>query len=46
MVFSKVFIGLCKTKTRVLVTNTLDFLHLADTIVVIKQGRVALQGSY
>ena len=33
-VFKKVFKGICKDKTRVLVTHAVDFLHLCDAIAI------------
>lgn len=33
-------------KTRVLVTHALDFLHLVDRIIVMKEGRIAFNGNY
>jgi len=38
--------GELKTKTRILVTHAIDFLHLADQIVVFKKGRVYLDGTF
>jgi len=35
-----------KDKTRVLVTHAIDFLHLADRIVVMKDGEVKTTGTY
>ena len=45
-VFSKVFEGLMKGKTRILVTHAVDFVHLADHIIIMKDGDVFAQGSY
>ena len=45
-IFDQVFVGLMKEKTRVLVTHAVDFVHLADHIVIMKDGKVAAQGSY
>jgi len=39
-IFQKVFQGLLKDNTRVLVTHAIDFLHLADHIVVLKEGKI------
>ena len=39
-IFKNVIMGELKTKTRVLVTHAIDFLHLADRIIVIKDGKV------
>ena len=33
-------------KTRVLVTHAVDFLHLADSIVCLKNGKIEFQGSF
>ena len=33
-------------KTRVLVTHAIDFLHLADRIVIMNQGRIAAVGTF
>ena len=37
-VFEDVFVGLMKDKTRILVTHAVEFIHLADHIIVIKDG--------
>jgi ABC-type proline/glycine betaine transport system ATPase subunit len=37
-VFEQVFLGIIKNKTRILVTHSIDFLHLADKILIMKQG--------
>ena len=33
-------------KTRVLVTHAIDFLHLVDSIILLKEGRVVFKGPY
>ena len=33
-VFNDVFVGLMKNKTRILVTHAVDFIHLADHIII------------
>lgn len=35
-----------KNKTRVLVTHAIDFLHFADSVIYLREGRVVFQGSY
>ena len=35
-----------KGKTRILATHAIDFLHLADKIIVLKEGSIATQGSF
>ena len=38
--------GELKDKTRILVTHAIDFLHVADQIIVMKKGRVVLDGTF
>ncbi|CAH1780875.1 unnamed protein product [Owenia fusiformis] len=38
--------GLLKSKTRILVTHGVSYLHLADQIVVMKEGKVSEIGTY
>ena len=45
-VFKNVIMGELKDKTRVLVTHAVDFLHLADKILVIKEGKIDQSGSF
>lgn len=45
-IFENVFVGALKSKTRVLVTHAVDFIHLVDEIILIKDGRVILQGHF
>jgi ATP-binding cassette subfamily C (CFTR/MRP) protein 5 len=37
-IFNKVFKGISQKKTRILVTHAVDYLHLSDRIVIMKQG--------
>ncbi len=41
-IFEKIIMGLLKNKTRVLVTHAMDFLHLCDKIIVMKEGEIVL----
>jgi len=45
-VFRQVFQGLLKDKTRILVTHAIDFVHLADKVVIMKKGHVKAHGTY
>jgi ABC-type bacteriocin/lantibiotic exporter with double-glycine peptidase domain len=45
-VFKQVFQGICKNKTRVLVTHAVDFLKLADKIAIMNKGEITAFGSY
>ena len=45
-IFKQVFMNKLKEKTRVLVTHAIDFLHFADSIIYMREGRVVFQGSY
>lgn len=38
--------GLLKDKTKILVTHAVDFLHLADKIVMMDGGKIQAQGTY
>jgi ABC-type bacteriocin/lantibiotic exporter with double-glycine peptidase domain len=41
-VFKHVFMDKLKGKTRVLVTHAIDYLHLCDRIIVMKNGQIAI----
>ena len=41
-IFEEVFMGELKNKTRILVTHAVDFIHLVDRILVIKEGKIIL----
>ena len=45
-IFKQVFQGMLKDKTRILVTHAIDFLHLSDKIIVLKNGKVQAYGTY
>lgn len=45
-IFQKVFMERLKDKTRILVTHAIDFLPMVDTIVLFKEGRIVLKGTY
>ena len=43
-IFKNVLMKKFAKKTRIMVTHALDYLHFADTIILMKEGRIALQG--
>ena len=45
-IFQNVFLNYLQGRTRILVTPAVEFLHLVDNIIVIKNGIVVLQGPY
>jgi ABC-type bacteriocin/lantibiotic exporter with double-glycine peptidase domain len=45
-IFTNVFTGELKGKTRILVTHAVDFLHLVDKILLLKDGEIILSGKY
>ncbi|KAA6388849.1 MAG: ABC transporter ATP-binding protein [Streblomastix strix] len=44
--FDECITGRLKDKTRILMTNQLQFIQKADKIIFLKQGRIRAQGSY
>ena len=40
-IFKRGFQEMLNNKTRVLVTHSIDFLHLADQVIVMKDGEIA-----
>ena len=44
-IFNKVFRGVLKDKTRILVTHAVDFIHLADKVILMKDGKVDAFGT-
>lgn len=45
-VMANVINGALATKTRILATHAIDFVHLADHIIIMDKGRIAAQGPY
>ena len=45
-IFKRVFCGMLQGKTRILATHAIDFVHLADRVVVMKEGEIKCQGTY
>jgi ABC-type bacteriocin/lantibiotic exporter with double-glycine peptidase domain len=45
-IFMNVILGHLGQKTRVLVTHAIDFIHLADRILIMDKGRIAANGTY
>lgn len=45
-IFKQVFKGVCKDKTRILCTHAIDFLHLADKVVIMDNGKITACGAY
>ena len=39
-VFEQVFVGLMGEKTRILVTHSVDLVHLADHVIIMKEGSI------
>ena len=37
-IVKQAFEGMCKDKTRILVTHAIDFIHLADRIAIMEKG--------
>lgn len=45
-IFLNVILGYLNGKTRVLVTHAIDFIHLADKIIIMEKGRIVNHGSF
>ena len=45
-IFKNVLLGYLRQKTRLLVTHAIDFIHLADKIVIMDKGRIRACGRY
>lgn len=46
MVFQQVIKGLLKDKTIILATHAVDFMQLADRVVVMEKGRILDVGTF
>ena len=45
-IFMNLILGSLKNKTRVLVTHDIDFIHLADKIIIMEKGRIIANDTY
>ena len=45
-IFMNLIMGYLKDKTRILVTHAIDFIHLADRIVIMEKGRIIANDTY
>ncbi|KAH9505171.1 Multidrug resistance-associated protein 4 [Bulinus truncatus] len=45
-IFEKCIVGYLKKKPRILVTHQVQFLPVADTIYILKEGKINIQGSF
>ena len=45
-IFKNLFLDKLEGTTRVLVTHAVEFLHLVDRVIVLKDGHIAAQGKY
>lgn len=45
-VFHNVFSSHLSDKTRILVTHSIDYLHLVDKIIIFHKGQIVVQGTY
>ena len=45
-IINNVVLGHLKDKTRILITHAIDFIHLADRVFIMKDGRIVNQGSF
>jgi len=45
-IFRNVIFGHLKNKTCVLVTHAIDFLYMADKVIVMEKGKIVTQGKY
>ena len=45
-IVNNVINGILKEKTKILVTHAIDFIHMADKIVMMDDGKIKAQGTY
>ena len=45
-IFQNVILGKLQSKTRILVTHAIDFIHLADQIIMFNKGKIEAFGPY
>ena len=45
-IFENVILKKLENKTRILVTHAIDFIHLADRIVILDEGKITACGKY
>lgn len=45
-IFKNVIMKQFEGKTRILVTHAVDFLHLSERILIMKDGNIVADGSY
>lgn len=45
-IFRNLIFGTLKQKTCVLVTHAIDFLYMADKVVIMEKGKIVAQGSF
>ena len=46
LIIKNVILGKLKNKTRILVTHAIDFVHYADSIIIMDKGRISAQGTF
>ena len=45
-IFNKLLMKYLKGKTRILITHAVDFLKRVDRIIVMKEGKILMDGKY
>ena len=45
-IFYNVLLKHLRNKTRLLVTHAIDFIHLADKIIIMEKGRIHSSGTF